>query len=623
MLSALFDPRLPKSQLDLITLSTLAFQVVMFTFVLNLSTSRWFFLGYFAFWRLTYNGFLGWVLKRQSERRWIVKTVKRMGWMDPGERPATAAWLHAQLRAKMGKDFDIKAVPLEYTVWLLFRQVVDIILINDFLAYFLFSAAWISFPPNHSLLLHVLRWVSGWSLIAFNIWVKVDAHRIIHDFAWFWGDAFFISLAELRFDGVFEMAPHPMYSIGYAGFYGASLITGSHVVLLASVAAHLCQFGFLVYFENPHIERTYSQKRPLTARDPLPRRSGLNDNLAEAAGGVSTPRATSPSSVSAPEQTPSQTEGDSDTESNDPQSDLEDFASLHPMTLRELHLQGASTRKKRIRTESASSAASSTISLLDSHLGPSPMSETARRQSRRPLTRQDLDNRYFRRELILFHNFDAFRSRDFAVALVVFYTICAMVLPADMSGGSHLILVTINALAWRCFHSFGLGMALRWQSERKWLVRHFLKRYHYDIDHSSQLEASGGVEEAFANWKATYNLSLIMTYRELLSRFKVVRRRSSRPLQSPLGRWLSSSTASQSMAQSAARCCATRLGWSVTVFAGTCALLTLRNPRVLLGCTSGRLSRRTTSWVTLAGSTATSSSRSTPYSLLTPASTAS
>ncbi|KAI5475724.1 phosphatidylethanolamine N-methyltransferase [Pseudohyphozyma bogoriensis] len=456
VLSSLFDPRLPKSHIDLLTLGLLAAQLVLFL-VLPTAAARPVFLVSFAAWRLAYNAGLGVVLRKQSEHRWIVRTVVKHGWMDSARAPTVSNWIKAELQAKMGKDYD-------FNVWIMFRHFVDVILLNDFLSYVLMALSFLNFPgpAGHSNVLHVLRWIGGITLILFNLWVKVDAHRIIKDFAWYWGDAFFMSLQTLVFDGVFEFAPHPMYSVGYAGYYGLSLIAASETVLFVSLAAHACQFGFLWYFENPHIERTYGERKPLAARTPL----------------VPRPRALSTAnSIPAPPGAGARDE-----------EDRESVASTPDLT------EGARTETEaEIDTDDEITPLRSTT--LGS--GPSPVSPEV-------VTRHDLDNRYFGKDLLAFANFDPFRSSDLSFLLVTAYSL-ALLLPSSLSSTTYTTLLFIHALLWRAFHSVGLGLALKAQSETKWIVRHFLKHYHYEVE-------GGASEQAFGEWKKTYNLSLGMSY---------------------------------------------------------------------------------------------------------------
>lgn len=111
VLSSLFDPRFPKSHIDILTLALLALQVVLFL-ILSRPHAQTFFLVYFALWRIAYDVGLGYVLRKQSEQRWIVRTVIRQGWMDPARNPVVYQWIRAELQAKMGKDYVYSVRPL-------------------------------------------------------------------------------------------------------------------------------------------------------------------------------------------------------------------------------------------------------------------------------------------------------------------------------------------------------------------------------------------------------------------------------------------------------------------------------------------------------------------------------
>ena len=115
VLSALFHPSYPKSHFDLLNLALLGLQILLF-FYLPRTVSRPFFFCYFVFWRAAYDAGLGWVLTKQSKRRWIVREVQRRGWLDKGKRPSAREWIKKQLVGKMGKDysFDVRLpIPVE------------------------------------------------------------------------------------------------------------------------------------------------------------------------------------------------------------------------------------------------------------------------------------------------------------------------------------------------------------------------------------------------------------------------------------------------------------------------------------------------------------------------------
>ena len=104
VLTTLLHPGYQKSHLDLLNLALLALQILLF-FLLSRKAAQIFFLFYFAFWRAAYDGGLGWVLTKQSKKKWIVREVQRLGWLDEKRKPAVRKWVRKQLADKMGKDY--------------------------------------------------------------------------------------------------------------------------------------------------------------------------------------------------------------------------------------------------------------------------------------------------------------------------------------------------------------------------------------------------------------------------------------------------------------------------------------------------------------------------------------
>ncbi|KAF1993591.1 phosphatidylethanolamine N-methyltransferas-like protein [Amniculicola lignicola CBS 123094] len=306
MVSQLLSPSQPKNLSDGLVLAVLA-GLIFTLYILPKDARVPVFAAIFLFWRAGYNAGIGWLLNVQSTHNRLVLWAKNAHIFDNPETgknpyPKLFHLLKAEMETKIPKDYKFEEAPLEYNTWLLFRRVVDLILMCDFVSYCLFAIACFNRPEHESWLLWALRWFSGVVLFLFNLWVKLDAHRVVKDYAWYWGDFFYLIDQQLTFDGVFEMAPHPMYSVGYAGYYGISMMAASYKVLFISVLAHAAQFAFLILVENPHIEKTYNPPPPRRKRLNS-QNTGLEERPASSQSSLAFDDGTVPDSACQPSQT--------------------------------------------------------------------------------------------------------------------------------------------------------------------------------------------------------------------------------------------------------------------------------------------------------------------------------
>ncbi|KAF2396650.1 phosphatidylethanolamine methyltransferase [Trichodelitschia bisporula] len=266
MVSQLLSPWEPKNLSDLFILVVLAAHISLL-FWLPKSWQVPILPVIFLFWRACYNAGIGILLQWQSNDRRLVLWAKKSNIFEnpatgKNPHPKVYALIKSEMETKIPEDYKFEEAPVEYNTWLVFRRVVDVILMCDFISYCVFAISCAGRPEGEGIFFGLSRWTAGIVLFLFNVWVKLDAHRVVKDYAWYWGDFFYLIDQELTFDGVFEMAPHPMYSVGYAGYYGISLMAASYKVLFISIIAHAAQFAFLTLVENPHIEKTYNSPPP-------------------------------------------------------------------------------------------------------------------------------------------------------------------------------------------------------------------------------------------------------------------------------------------------------------------------------------------------------------------------
>jgi phosphatidylethanolamine N-methyltransferase len=265
MVKTLFDPMVRKSYCEMIILLILAANGLVFWLINNNTLRIETFIGLYIFWRLSYNFGIGYLLNVQSNHHRLVKWARKAQvFKKNGSLVSRLA--EKEIKSQMGPEYDVQKYPIEFNTWLLFRKVVDLILMLDFTTFICLVVVcainkdyqFINTDQQEVWLIST-RLILGTVLILFNLWVKVNAHNTIKDYAWYWGDFFFrqINNEDLIFDGVFEMVPHPMYSVGYVGYYGFAIISKSYTILTVAIFGHFLQMIFLHYIENPHIDKIY------------------------------------------------------------------------------------------------------------------------------------------------------------------------------------------------------------------------------------------------------------------------------------------------------------------------------------------------------------------------------
>jgi len=183
MVSTLLSPSQPKNLSDLFVLGVLAFHISLL-FILPQQLLRPTLLGLFVFWRAGYNVGIGLLLKSQSTHKMLVHWAIKYKIFDKQAHPKLYALLDREISVKINSsDYDFAKAPIEYNTWLLFRRLVDLILMCDFISYVLFAYVCTE-VPEHKMWLHATRWAAGAILFLFNVWVKLDAHRVVKDYAW-------------------------------------------------------------------------------------------------------------------------------------------------------------------------------------------------------------------------------------------------------------------------------------------------------------------------------------------------------------------------------------------------------------------------------------------------------
>mmetsp|Transcript_15198 Transcript_15198/g.62222 ORF Transcript_15198/g.62222 Transcript_15198/m.62222 type:complete len:718 (-) Transcript_15198:1406-3559(-) len=229
------------------------------TMVFSRYIPTWYFIVTFLLWRVSYNVGIGYILRQQSRDFGFDRFLDglRPEWNALLRKVATTSISRKlEQRGQKGVKFN-----KEFESWMVFRLISTLILSNDGQTYCILAWKLMQIPAAGDITIgQIFCFVLGTIVCLLSVAAKKDAHDCVGDYAWYWGDFWFRLETNLIFDGIFELFPHPMYTVGYLAYYGLSLITRSHTLLVVSLVAHSLQIFFLAFIEEPHMQKIYGSE---------------------------------------------------------------------------------------------------------------------------------------------------------------------------------------------------------------------------------------------------------------------------------------------------------------------------------------------------------------------------
>jgi protein-S-isoprenylcysteine O-methyltransferase Ste14 len=112
--------------------------------------------------------------------------------------------------------------------------------------------------PNH------FTTIAGIVFLLIGLWVNVAGSLVIGIDTYFYKDLFLErAIGEFQVKGPYKYFQNPMYGIGQLSGYGAALIVGSYVGIIATFLNQLTMYVFNYLIEKPHIHSMFKSGRGL------------------------------------------------------------------------------------------------------------------------------------------------------------------------------------------------------------------------------------------------------------------------------------------------------------------------------------------------------------------------